>query len=100
MRRFGEPGPARPVRDGGAIQFAARSPLRKVCREGFALRGTTLALSTGRPTLAPDPRQGLGSLKGHREVERQRRAEGEEGAEREFRPTGGAPEGGDECAKA
>ena len=34
-----------------------------VCRAGFAGRGTTLALPTGRHTLAfrPDPRQGLGS---------------------------------------
>ena len=34
-----------------------------VCRAGFAGRGTTFALLTGRHTLAvpPDPRQGLGS---------------------------------------
>jgi hypothetical protein len=48
---------------GGANGCARRFGSVHVCRAGFAGRGTTLALPTGRHTLAfrPDPRQGLGS---------------------------------------
>ncbi len=47
----------------GANELLRRSGSAHVCRAGFAGRGTTFALLTGRHTLAvlPDPRQGLGS---------------------------------------
>jgi len=60
--------PAQAPVTGAATGIAAHESLRRsgsvhVCRAGFAGRGTTFALQTGRHTLAvpPDPRQGLGS---------------------------------------